>query len=166
MAIELDREALAAAWRRMDADAAAQVLRSTTWSHLTGDQQPARLAAEPLGTWDDEAESASTMSATRRATIVAARLLTHDPRFAGQLQKLWGEPFSDDFQEFVHLLIEAAAEAGAAYARHLDSDPPLDLERAVRATAALLGTEVLPDAELVLLTADGEPSRADTGRSA
>ena len=154
MAIQIDREALIAGWRRMDATAAAKVLESTTWSHLTGDHQPARLASEALGGWEDGAEPPELMPTERRASVVAAKLLSHDPRFASGLQRLLAEPFSDDFQEFVSLLIQTAAEAGAVYAKHFDSDPPMALDRLVRATGALLGVELLPDPELVLISSE------------
>ena len=157
MAIDIEREALLARWRSMDANAAAEVLRTTTWSHLTGDHEPPALASEPIANWDDEAESAPSMTTTRRAAVVASRLMTHDPRFARQLQRLSAEPFSEDFAEFLNLLIESAAEAGAAYVRHFDSDPPLPLDRVVRATGGLLGIDVLPDPEFVLIRSESDP---------
>ena len=145
---QFDRRALVARWRRMDADAAARVLRATTWSHLTGDQDLPSHAEEPIGAWEDEPDAPESMSADRRASVVASRLLTHDPRFAAQLRRLTDDPFSEDFQEFVCLLIDAAARAGAVYATHLDSARPAELDRLVRATAALLGVELLPDPPL------------------
>jgi len=76
---------------------------------------------------------------------VAWNVLSHDPRFAEQLKRLWRGPFSEDFREFIELLIAKAAEAGALYAKHLDDDRSLASERLARATAALMGVELLPD---------------------
>jgi hypothetical protein len=145
MIAESPLSALIARWRRMDAAAAAAVLEATTWSYLTGDHVAARMPAAPPAEWLADGVPPTEMTVADRAASIAHDLLAHDPRFAGQLARLSDEPFSDDFQEFIYLLIREAAAAGATYARHLDGDRGLSLARLSRATAALLGIEQLPD---------------------
>ncbi len=144
MSSEIAVEGILAGWRRMDASAAAAVLRSTTWSYLTGDGPPATVAAEPMADWDPAAAD-DVPDSEERAARVAWNVLCHDPRFAEQLRLLWHAPFSEDFQEFIHLLVQTAAQAGAVYARHLDGDPSLSAARVARATAALMGIDSLPE---------------------
>lgn len=127
----------------MDATAAAEVLRSTTWSYLTGDVEPASEPAEPMDEWD--MSTADIQSTEERAALVAWAVISHDPRFAAQLGRLWRDPFSEDFREFAFLLVQQAAEAGALYAKHFDADRSASAERLARATAALMGVDLLPD---------------------
>jgi hypothetical protein len=133
---------LKAAWTRMDAPAAAEVLRSTTWSYLTGGVEPAAEPAEPMDDWDASSETQPTED---RAAFVAWSVLSHDPRFADQLRRIWGDPFSEDFREFVYLLVQQSAGVGALYAKHFDADRTAPADRLARATAALMGVELLPD---------------------
>jgi hypothetical protein len=134
---------LKAAWMRMDAPAAAEVLRSTTWSYLTGGLEPPGEPAEPMDDWDPS--TVETQPTEDRAAFVAWSVLSHDPRFATQLRRLWRDPFSEDFREFVYLLVSQAAEAGALYTKHFDADRSAPADRLARATAALMGVDLLPD---------------------
>lgn len=136
---------LVARWKRMDAAAAGEVLRTTTWSYLTGGLSPVIVPSEPAPEWPTEQGADAPLTAADRAALVARGLLTRDPRFAEQLRRLSSEPFSEDFSEFLHLLIEASAQAGATYATHLDGATDVPLSRVVRATAALLGVDLMPE---------------------
>lgn len=134
---------LAAVWRRMDPAAVAEVLRSTTWSYLTGRTDAPEAPAEPMQDWDTAV--ADQQRTEERAGLVAWNVVSHDPRFAEQLKRIWDEPFSEDFREFVYLLVQAAAAAGALYAKHLDEDRTVKSERLARAAAALMGVRLLDD---------------------
>jgi hypothetical protein len=132
-----------AAWTRMDAPAAAHVLGSTTWSYLTDDLDPAASPAEPMGEWD--LSTSGIQSTEERASNVAWNILSHDPRFAEQIKRLYGDPFSEDFREFIFLVVQESAAAGALYAKHFDRDRAMTADRLARATAALMGVELLAD---------------------
>ena len=105
--------ALHASWRRMDASAAAETLRSTTWSYLTGATDPPHEPPEPMQEWD--AATAASQRTEELASVVVWNVLSHDPRFAEQLKRLWRGPSART------------------------------CERLARATAALMGVELLPD---------------------
>jgi hypothetical protein len=105
--------------------------------------EPAAEPAEPMDDWD--AWTGATLPTEDRAASVAWSVLSHDPRFAAQLRRIWRDPFSEDFREFVYLLVRQAAEAGALYAKHFDADRSAPADRLARATAALMGVELLPD---------------------
>jgi hypothetical protein len=135
-------ESIAARWRVMDADSAAHVLRNTVWSDLSS-EPPVSTPAEATSGW--EGLRPDQLATEERAARVAWTVLTHDPRFARQLGRLVRPPFSEDFQEFIYLLVCAAARIGGAYAKHLDDHPALSLELAAAGAAATLEIDLLRD---------------------
>jgi hypothetical protein len=133
---------IAARWRAMDATSAAHVLRNTVWSDLAG-EAPFTAPAEPMSGWEDARPE--DLSTEERAARVAWTVMTHDPRFARQLGRLVRPPFSEDFQEFIYLLVCAAARVGGTYAKHFDDHPEASRQLVAAGAAAALGIDLLRD---------------------
>jgi hypothetical protein len=153
---EITLESIAARWRVMDAESAAHVLRNTVWSDLSSEPR-ASAPVEPTSAW--EGARPDQLATEERAARVAWTVLTHDPRFARQLGRLLRPPFSEDFQEFIYLLVCAAARIGGAYAKHLDDHPAISLGLAAAGAAATLEIDLLRDG-----VADSLPTCAAVGR--
>ena len=142
MGPEITLQDIAARWRAMDATSAAHVLRNTVWSDLPGEPRPT-TPAEPMSGWEDTRPQ--DLTTEERAARVAWTVLTHDPRFARQLARLVRPPFSEDFQEFIYLLVCAAARVGGTYAKHFDDHPEASLQLVSAGAAATLGIDLLRD---------------------
>ena len=108
--------------------------------------------ADRMGTEYDGEEDAGWAGTTfdsmsQRAAEVAWQLVAHDPNYAAQIATLSdGQIVSNDFAEFLMMLIKDAGQAGALYAKHVPfTESEMRLDRVVRAVGALMGVNVLAD---------------------